>query len=484
MGSRVTSGLLWSVLSIAVGKGASLFAQLILGWLLSKEDFALYAIAISWSTIVMAMRNGGTQRLLIQKGAQYSHLAVMYLKFALLFNVGGFAVLMGAAPVLSGLYDSHSLRAMIWILGLSLPLSTAAMIFQAKLSADLEFAKVSRLIILSSLARHGSMVVFAWLGLGPLSFVLPLCVVALVETALGWYWTKRWPPNRSLTWPAICGIFRDSRWVMLTALASALTINGDYLAISLLQSKELLGVYFFGYQLSLALVALVTSSLDTVMMPTFSALGHELSRQTELFLRGTRLLAVGSTFACFGLAIAAPAAIHSLWAGKWDEAIPVVQILALAMPVRLMIPLCRAMLEARGKWRLVSVLSICDGAGIILAGAVGAWAGDLLVITQVVTGYHLISGFVYCAIVAKSMLMPLRSILNPVLIMLLVGIVAVAGASVFLFWERQNATSLWQAAVALLVYGCIYLGLTNVFLRNSFVELKSMLVRATGAHIT
>ena len=152
-----------------------------------------------------------------------------------------------------------------------------------------------------------------------------------------------------LKWPPKPGQYDERGNIIivgeLTALASALTINGDYLAISLLQSKELLGVYFFGYQLSLALVALVTSSLDTVMMPTFSALGGEPSRQTELFMRGIRLLAVASTFACFGLALAAPALIHGLWAGKWDEAIPVVQILSLAMPVRLMIPLCRAMLE-------------------------------------------------------------------------------------------------------------------------------------------
>ncbi len=484
LGSRVTSGLLWSVLSIAVGKGASLFAQLILGWLLSKEDFALYAIAISWSTIVMALRNGGTQRLLIQQGTKYADLAVMYLKFALLFNVGGFAVLMGAAPVLSGLYDSHSLRAMVWILGLSLPLNTAAMIFQAKLSADLEFAKVSRLIILSSLARHGSMVVFAWLGLGPLSFVLPLCVVALVETALGWYWTKRWPPNRSLTWPAICGIFRDSRWVMLTALASALTINGDYLAISLLQSKELLGVYFFGYQLSLALVALVTSSLDTVMMPTFSALGHELSRQTELFVRGTRLLAVGSTFACFGLAIAAPAAIHSLWAGKWDEAIPVVQILALAMPVRLMIPLCRAMLEARGKWRLVSVLSICDGAGIILAGAVGAWAGGLIVITAVVSVYNLFAGLLYCALVARMLLTPLKGLFVPILSTLCTGLLAAVIGTAVSFVTSFDPTSLWQMPLILSMYTIMYVGMLEAFMTGSLADFRALLSTVMSARTT
>lgn len=484
LGSRITSGLFWSILSIAVGKGASLIAQLILGWLLAKEDFALYAIAISWSTIVMALRNGGTQRLLIQKGTQYSDLAVMYLKFALLFNVVGFAILMAAAPILSGLYDSHSLRVMVWILGLSLPLSTAAMIFQAKLSADLEFAKVSRLIILSSLARHGSMVVFAWLGLGPLSFVLPLCVVALVETALGWYWARRWPPNRPLTWPSICGIFQDSRWVMLTALASALTINGDYLAISLLQSKELLGVYFFGYQLSLALVALVTSSLDTVMMPTFSSLGHETSRQTDLFVRGTRLLAVVSTFACFGLALAAPAAIHGLWGGKWDEAIPVVQILSLAMPVRLMIPLCRAMLEARGEWKLVSILSICDGLGLVVAGAVGALLGDLWAITLVVTGYNLISGFMYCAIVANSLLTPLKSIFMPLLATLWIGLAALAAGGASLIGGRENLMSFWNPPVALSVYASIYVGLAKVFMGTSVQELRAMLSRATAARLT
>lgn len=484
VGSRITSGLVWSVFSIAVGKGASLIAQLILGWLLSKEDFALYAIAISWSTIVMALRNGGSQRLLIQKGTQYADLAVMYLKFALLFNVGGFAILMAAAPILSGLYDSHALQVMVWILGLSLPLSTAAMMFQAKLSADLEFAKVSRLIILSSLARHGSMVVFAWLGLGPLSFVLPLCVVALVETALGWYWAKCWPPSRSLTWPAIRGIFQDSRWVMITALASALTINGDYLAISLLQSKELLGVYFFGYQLSLALVALVTSSLDTVMMPTFSALGGEPSRQTELFMRGIRLLAVASTFACFALALAAPALIHGLWAGKWDEAIPVVQILSLAMPVRLMIPLCRAMLEARGQWRLVSTLSICDGAGIILAGAVGAWAGGLILITAVVSGYNLFAGLLYCAVVARMLPTPFTALCAPALLTLCAGLLAATFGVGILMPAKLAPFNPAGLLISIAIYAAIYFLSIRMLMGNVATELKNLVMRATSVRPT
>ena len=43
VGGVATSGMLWSLLGTTLSKGASFGAQLVLGWLLSKEDFALYA---------------------------------------------------------------------------------------------------------------------------------------------------------------------------------------------------------------------------------------------------------------------------------------------------------------------------------------------------------------------------------------------------------------------------------------------------------
>jgi PST family polysaccharide transporter len=483
LGQKVTSGLLWSILSASIGKGASLVAQLLLGWLLSKEDFALYAIAISWSTIAMALRNGGTQRLLVQKGQQYDELASTHLKFALLFNAISFLMLIGIAPILSDIYASPELRQMLWTIGLSIPIGSAAMMLQAKLSADLKFTSLARLTICSSILRNASMVIFAWLGFGPLSFVLPLIIVAVTETALGWYWTGSWPPNRPLTWPAMRQILQDSRWVMLTALASALTVNGDYLAISLLQSKAVLGVYFFGFQLSLALVALVTSSLDAVMMPTFSLLSSDLTRQTDLFLRGVRLLALGATFTCFGLAISAQAAIHSLWAGKWDEAIPVVQILSLTMPVRLIIPLCRAILESRGEWKLVSFLSVADGIGIVLAGAIGAWSGDLIAIIAVVSGYNLISGLLYCGIVGLKLMTPLWAIFLPVFSTFGIGAFAVAMGAAPLSLVSPNDMGLWQTIIGLAIYVGTYMGLTKAFMGNSFSELCTLVQRKTSARL-
>ena len=278
MRGLVTSGMLWTTFGTLASKFASLGAQLVLGWVLSKEDFALYAIAISWSTIILAVRNGGTQRLLIQQGKvgnvrQSSSNSLYFL------TDSAFLSLPLVAPGLSSLYDSPELTMMLWIIALSLPLNTVAMVFQAKLSSDLNFRKYTQLNIWSAILRHGSMVGFALMGLGPLSFVLPLIIISLFETMGGWYLVGTWPPNRPLTWQGLSVVLRDSRWIMLTTLAGILAINGDYLAISLLQSKEILGVYYFGFQLTFSMAILFTNGVEAIMMPTFSHLEHDQERQ-------------------------------------------------------------------------------------------------------------------------------------------------------------------------------------------------------------
>ena len=273
LGGLAATGMLWVSVGTFASKLASLGAQLVLGWVLSTEDFALYAIAISWSTIILALRNAGTQRFLIQKGKSYEEFASICFKIALLFNGIGFGLLALAAPALSHLYDSQALKVIIWIIALSLPLNTASLIFQARLSTELKFGKLTRINIWAALLRHGSMAGFALVGFGPISFVLPLIVIAVFETMAGWYAVGAWPTNRRLTWHAARDVLRDSRWVMLTSLAGILVMNGDYLAISLLQTKETLGIYYFGFQLSFSLAVLFTNGVEAVMMPTFSRLG-------------------------------------------------------------------------------------------------------------------------------------------------------------------------------------------------------------------
>ena len=477
LGGLAATGMLWVSVGTIASKLASLGAQLVLGWVLSTEDFALYAIAISWSTIVLALRNAGTQRFLIQKGSSYDEFASICFKIALLVNGTGFVLLALAAPALSHLYESQSLNVIIWIIALSLPLNTASLIFQAKLSSELKFGKLTRINIWSALLRHGSMAAFAFMGFGPISFVLPLILIAVFETVAGWYVVGAWPPNRQLTGPTMCGVLRDSRWIMLTSLAGILVMNGDYLAISLLQTKETLGIYYFGFQLSFSLATLFTNGVEAVMMPAFSRLHNDQERQKLAFFKAVRILILGATLACFVLVLAASPLVHGLWNGKWDSAIPVIQLLALSLPIKLVIPLCRSLMEGRGEWKFVSTLLLADGIGTIIAGGVGAWLGGLIAIAAVVSGYNLVFGLMFCGFVTKRIGGQLGNMLVPVLSTFLFGILALSATLILTFVGVVDGSRFWQATMLVVIYAVTYLGLARLFLKDSVSEVVSLVLR-------
>lgn len=477
MRSLVTNGMLWATFGTLASKFASLGAQLVLGWVLGKEDFALYAIAISWSTIILALRNGGTQRLLIQQGSKYEECATVFFKIALIFNGLGFLVLAVSAPALSSLYESPELTMMLWIIALSLPLNTAGMVFQAKLSVDLSFQKLTQLNVWSAIIRHGSMAGFALIGLGPISFVLPLMIIALFETMGGWYLVGRWPANYPLTWQGMRVVLRDSRWIMLTTLAGILAINGDYLAVSLLQSKDTLGVYYFGFQLTFSMAVLFTNGVEAVMMPAFSRLDHDQERQKTAFFKAVHLLTIGATLACFALVLAAGALVHSLWGGKWDSAIPVVQLLALSLPIKMVMPLCRSLMEGRGEWRLVSALLLADGIGTVIAGGLGAWLGGVVYIAGVVSLYNLLFGLFFCGFITRRIEGRLRSTFVPVLSAFASGILALSATSLLTYLVSVDSSNIWQAAIMVIVYVGIYVGMTRLFLKDSLAEVISLVLR-------
>jgi O-antigen/teichoic acid export membrane protein len=270
------------------------------------------------------------------------------------------------------------------------------------------------------------------------------------------------------------GVLRDSRWIMLTSLAGILVMNGDYMAISLLQTKETLGIYYFGFQLSFSLATLFTNGVEAVMMPAFSRLHNDQERQKLAFFKTTRVLMLGATLACFALVLAANPLVHGLWRGKWDSAIPVVQLLALSLPIKLVMPLCRTLIEGRGEWRFVSTLLLADGVGTIIAGGVGAWLGGLMAIAAVVSGYNLVFGLMFCGFVTKRIGGRLGDMFVPMLSTFAFGSLALILTAVLSHVASINDADLWQALGLVTVFSMIYACLIRCFLKDSMAEIVSL----------
>ncbi|MBU1041669.1 MAG: oligosaccharide flippase family protein [Proteobacteria bacterium] len=415
LASTVAGGMLWVAGSTLIGKSASFLAQLVLGWVLGPEDFALYAIAISVATMLFAVRNGGVRELLIQRGRDYDALAPGCFRIAMVFNIGLAGLLLASAPLLASIYQAPKLPQLLWVIAAYIALYTPASILQAKLYTDMRFNTIGKLNSVSMVLRQLSAVLLALGGLGALSFVLPLVLVAVFESLAFLFALGRWPRGGQATGAVYRMLSKDSRWVMFGALATALVMQGDYMTVGYLCDKTTLGFYFFGFQLSMALESLFVTGLQTVMFSAFASLADQPQRQSAAFLKASGILSYIVAPLCLGLVLVAGPLVHTLWHGKWDAATIVFQLILVGMFMRIQVPLGVALMESRGKWRLRSLLVLCDGLGLVAAAALGAKAGGLTSIAVYVGGYRLISSLLQCMVVSRSAEIPAAALLRRII---------------------------------------------------------------------
>ena len=166
--------------------------------------------------------------------------------------------------------------------------------------------------------------------------------------------------------------------------------------------------------------------------------------------------------------------------GKWDSAIAVDQLLALSLPIKMVMPLCRSLMEGRGEWRLVSTLLLADGVGTVIAGGLGAWLGGVTSIAAVVSAYNLAFGLFFCGFITRRVSGRLGAAFVPMLSAFAFGILALLVTVLVTYLGSVDSSNIWQAGMLVSIYVGIYLGLTRFFLKDSLTEATSLVLRGIG----
>jgi hypothetical protein len=144
------------------------------------------------------------------------------------------------------------------------------------------------------------------------------------------------------------------------------------------------------------------------------------------------------------------------------------------MPIKLIVPVCRSLMEGRGEWKFVSTLLLADGIGTVVAGGMGAWLGGLLTIAAVISGYNLVFGLIFCGCVTKRIGGQLRDMYEPMLSTFAFGSLALILTVVLLLVTSIDTSNIWQALGLISVYSVIYVSLIGYFLKNSAMEFVSL----------
>lgn len=353
----------------------SFVSQIFLAWWLSKSDFGIVGIALAISGIAAVLRDGGVRQILLKHHEEHEKLLGPCFWMALAFNTVLAILLTAISFPFARLYDDDRLILLLTIIGWSIPLGTVGGILLTKLVADMRYRENASVMTASAMVRYVSSVVFAYAGLGPLSFILPNVLCAIVENILALYYCRHRPwqfaPQPGQWW----NLFLRSRWALVAALGIAGLNQGSSAMIGLAAPLEVVGIYTFTYLIAIQVGSLLSTNINTVLVPVFTRLANEEDRKRAAVLRTLRQVTLVATFMSLGLTSTYRPFESFVWHERWAASIVPVQIVGAGYAINVLISISLAVQQARGQFRAWGMGLVLLAAGSMASAYIGTLVG-------------------------------------------------------------------------------------------------------------
>jgi len=353
----------------------SFVSQIFLAWWLTKSDFGIIGIAFAISGIASVLRDGGVRQILLKHHTEHEKLLGPCFWMALAFNTVLAILLTALAFPFARIYNDQRLIMMLAIIGWSIPLGTVGGILLTKLIADMRYRDNASIMTSSAVVRYVSSVTFAYAGLGPLSFILPNALCAVVENVLALYFCRQRPwqlaPNANQWW----ALFLRSRWALVAALGIAGMNQGSSAMIGLEAPLEVVGIYTFTFLIVVQVGSLLSTNINQVLVPVFTRLAEEEDRKRAAVLRTLRQVSLLATFMSLGLAATYRPFESLVWRERWAASILPVQIIGAGYAINVLLCISLAVQQARGQFRAWGVGLLLLAIGTMAAAYVGTLIG-------------------------------------------------------------------------------------------------------------
>jgi len=455
---KTTAGLLYMLAQTVLMRFVSLGAQILLAWILIPDDFALYGIAMTIGQIVGIVRQAGVRDILIQRQHRAKKWTNAAFWMTLTTGLVMGAALAAMAPALGVFFKRPELIPLIVVLAVASPFQCIAQIGLALIQARMRFKLLATVELGNNLVLTALKIVFALMGMGAMSFILPLLIIAILKVVVLYPIAKpkvRWNPQFR-RWKYLMG---DSFRLIGGGLGWALVIQGDYLVLGrMFPGAAAIGHYFFAYQLSSQTVTLFGRSLDMVLFPVLSTIQADKDRQRRGFLRALRAMAVGGIPACMLQAAVAEPVFLVVMPEKFHASIPYVILLSLAMAGRLMTPPSFAMMRAQGRFSAYWWMTWMFAGSLIGSAIIAGLFGTPMTVAITVAANLLFWGVAFIYATLRTSPGALRGTLSVLAAPTLLGGLACGtgyGVSTLI-----GDTTIWhnlaRAAVIVAVSGAIY----------------------------
>lgn len=299
---------------------------------LTPEDFGIIAILVSYFTIISVFTEFSFGANIIQrkecsKGFISAGILIIFLLSLFVFFINFILF-----PFYSHLFDIENFitYAFLSFLVLILPLANIA---DALVLKDLKFKKSFIASFFSNI--FGVLLIPIYLeiqGMGINALVAGAILAPLIKLMFlvnELFKNFNFKPNFKEFFSGL----RFSIYFTFAKFLSMASLQGDRVILGLQISNHAVGIYSRGQYFSQAVINLLTMGLERVIFPILSKT-NEVGEKVEWFYEIIKVISLFTVIASIALVYCSDVLVQLMLGPKWDEVIPIAQVLAILIYLR------------------------------------------------------------------------------------------------------------------------------------------------------
>ena len=329
LATPVLTGVKWKLVSQVLREGTRLAIGILLARLLTPDEWGVASLAMVAASFVTMLADVGLPVALVQRARiDENDRSTMFwtaLTLGVAFTVGG----MACSGLIADFFGEPEVQPLFAVLSIGFTIASLEKVPGALLARGLAFRALEVRQILATAAGAVVAATLAFAGAGAWAIIGNSLATTTVSCALLWVVT-RWRPRFVFAWDSFRRLTSFGGTLVASQIVAYFQLNADRILIGRYLGAGPVGTYAFAYQLMFTPVGNIGFPLQMVLFPVFSTIQHDLERLHAAWLRSMRLAVAIMVPAFLTLFAVAPDFIPTVFGPRWEDAVPVLQLLSIA----------------------------------------------------------------------------------------------------------------------------------------------------------
>lgn len=326
---RTAKGFFWGALNNGAMQLIGLAFGIMLGRLLSKEDFGMMAMINVFPLIAIALQNSGFASAIgnMKEPTANDYNSVFW--FNIIVGSSLYLILFCCAPLIASFYNEPRLTWLCRLAFVNILFSCFGTAQSAYLFKNLMVKQQAKASIAATLVSSTVGVTMAWTGMAYWSLAVQSLTYVGLNTLLVWHYSH-WRPTMHIDFGPVRRMFPFSFKIAATTIATRINDNVMNILLGRFYDKAATGSYNQAYQWNSKCFLLLQGMLTPVVQPTLVGLADDPDRQLKALRKMVRFVSFLSFPLLFGLGLVSHEFIVLALTEKWASSASMLRILCVS----------------------------------------------------------------------------------------------------------------------------------------------------------